>query len=99
MIKVNNEIFLARITKKDIPSLIRYINDVDISKNTLKIPYPYKEKDTEDWINYVETSTKKMGVRKNWGIKYKNELIGGIGFHTKYSINSHKDEIGYWLGK
>lgn len=99
-IKINNELSLARLTKKDIPSLVRYINDIDISNNTLKIPYPYKEKDAEDWINYVDTSTRKMGVLKHWGIKNnKNELIGGIGFHTKYSINSHKDEIGYWLGK
>lgn len=100
MIIINSDIYLSYITKEDKPSLIKYLNDRDIYNNTLKIPFPYTKKDAEDWIHYIELLHQKTGVHKNWAIKNKTgELIGGIGFHNKYGFKSHKDEIGYWLGK
>ncbi|HSP87825.1 MAG TPA: GNAT family protein [Ignavibacteriaceae bacterium] len=99
-IKVNSQIYLTQVTKADKTILIKLLNDKDIYKNTLKIPFPYKEKDADDWISHVESLKKEIGVLRNWIIKNKNnELIGGISFHNKYGIHSHKDEIGYWLGK
>ncbi len=99
-IKVSRGIYLTQITESDKPLLLKYINDPDIYKYTLKIPYPYKEEDADFWINFVEESRIKERVLKQWTIKNENdELIGGIGFHSKYGNHSHKDEIGYWLGK
>ena len=99
-ITVSRGIYLTQITEADKPSLLKYINDPDIYKYTLKIPYPYKEEDADFWINFVEESRIKERVLKHWAIKNENdELIGGIGFHSKYGKQSHKDEIGYWLGK
>ncbi|RPI75279.1 MAG: N-acetyltransferase [Ignavibacteriales bacterium] len=100
MIYINNDIYLSHIKKEDKPSLIKYINDIDIYKNTLKIPFPYTERDADNWIARVELLRSETGVQKHWGIKNKEgELIGGIGFNNKYGSDSHKDEIGYWLGK
>ncbi len=99
-IKVSRGIYLTQITESDKLLLLKYINDPDIYKYTLKIPYPYKEGDADFWINFVEESRIKERVLKQWTIKNGNdELIGGIGFHSKYGNHSHKDEIGYWLGK
>ena len=99
-IKVSHGIYLTQITESDKPSLIKYINDPEIYKYTLKIPHPYLEKDAELWINFVEKSRIEEGILKHWAVKNKtDELIGGIGFHSKYEKHSHKDEIGYWLGK
>jgi len=100
IIKVNPDIYLTQISKEDKPHLIRHINDPDIYKNTLKIPYPYKENDADEWIAFVEKLKINEGVLKNWAIKSRSgELIGGIGFSGKYGLHSHKDEIGYWLGR
>jgi len=99
-IEISPNICLSQITKEDKLSLLKYINDKDIYSNTLKIPFPYTEKDADDWISFVEFSKHETGVLKHWVIKNESdELIGGIGFHSKYGIHSHKDEIGYWLGK
>jgi len=46
-IKVSHGIYLTQITESDKPSLIKYINDPEIYKYTLKIPHPYLEKDAE----------------------------------------------------
>jgi RimJ/RimL family protein N-acetyltransferase len=97
---VNSKIYLTQISKEDKPALLKYINDKDIYNNTLKIPYPYTEKDADEWINFVFESKQSEGMLKHWAIKNENdELIGGVGFHTKYGSISHKDEIGYWLAK
>lgn len=99
-IKVGHGIYLTQITEGDKPSLLKYISDPDIYKHTLKIPYPYLEKDADFWIGFVEKSRIEEGILKHWAIKNEtDELIGGIGFHTKYWKQSHKDDIGYWLGK
>ncbi|RPI67751.1 MAG: hypothetical protein EHM47_15335, partial [Ignavibacteriales bacterium] len=67
MIYINNDIYLSHIKKEDKPSLIKYINDIDIYKNTLKIPFPYTERDADDWIARVELLRSEMGVQKHWG--------------------------------
>jgi RimJ/RimL family protein N-acetyltransferase len=100
IIQVSDEIILSQIDKKDKPALIKYLNDLDIYNNTLNIPHPYKPKDADWWIKNVNNKRKETGRLTNFVIRDKNmNLIGGIGFHLKYGINSHKDEIGYWLGR
>lgn len=99
-IEVSNDIFLSQVNKRDKSSLIKYLNDWDIYKNTSNIPHPYTLKDATWWINHVKDKTRETGRLSNLAIRDKNlKLIGGVGFHLKYGIKSHKDEIGYWLAK
>ena len=99
-IEISGDIVLSRVTKKDMSSLIKYLNDFDIYKNTSNIPHPYTSKDATWWIKHVKEKAKQTGRLSNFAIRDKNlNLIGGIGFHLKYGIKSHKDEIGYWLAK
>lgn len=100
IIKVNNEITLSQFNSDDKDFLVKYLNDIDIYKNTLKIPHPYTETDAEWWINFVEQDKKIFKRLNHFAIRNKNkDVIGGIGFHLKYGLNSLKDEIGYWLAK
>ncbi len=99
-IAVTEDLFLSQVTRKDKPSLIKYLNDIDIYNNTSNIPYPYTARDADWWIKHVKNERKENGRLTNFVIRDKNlNLIGGIGFHLKYGINSYKDEIGYWLAK
>lgn len=100
VIKISNDIFLSQINKNDKPLLVKYLNDMDIYKNTLKIPHPYTPRDADWWIKHVKDKRREIGRLTNFAIKDKNmNLIGGIGYHLKYGIVSHKDEVGYWLAK
>jgi RimJ/RimL family protein N-acetyltransferase len=100
IIHVSEEIVLSQITKKDKPLLITHLNEIDIYKNTLNIPHPYTSKDADWWIKHVNDRKKEIGRLTNFAIRNNSlNLIGGIGFHIKYGIHSHKDEIGYWLSK
>ena len=100
IIKVSDDIILSQIKKNDKPLLIKYLNDIDIYKNTSQIPYPYTSKDASWWIKYVIEKRREIGRLTNFTIRDKDmKLIGGIGYHLKYGKKSHKDEIGYWLAK
>ena len=63
---VNKNISLSEITLNDVDSLLEYLNDPDIYKNTLSIPYPYKAEDGNRFINFVKETKKKTGKIVNW---------------------------------
>lgn len=99
-IEISEDIILSGINKRDKSSLVKYLNDLDIYNNTSNIPHPYTAKDADRWIKHVKEKAKQTGRLLNFSVRDKNlNLIGGIGFHNKYGIKSHKDEIGYWLAK
>ncbi len=100
IIEVKGDYFLSEINKNDKPNLVKYLNDYDIYKNTLNIPYPYTAKDAENWIKFVKFDKDNKGMLIHYSIRNKElELIGGISFHGKYGMNSYKDEFGYWLAR
>jgi len=95
---LTQEYFISEITSNDKKNLIKYLNQPEISDNTLAIPFPYTESDADFWINHVIEETKKIGKPINFAIRNSNcELIGGIGFN--FIIPDHKAELGYWLTK
>jgi RimJ/RimL family protein N-acetyltransferase len=100
VIKISDDIILSQINKNDKLLLIKYLNDQNIYKNTLKIPHPYTSKNADWWIKHVKDKKREIGRLTNFAIRDQNmNLIGGIGYHLKYGITSHKDEVGYWLAK
>ena len=99
-IEISSDIILSQVNKKDKSNLVKYLNNFDIYKNTSNIPHPYTLKNATWWINHVKNKTRETGKLSNFAIRDRNlNLIGGIGFHLKYGLKSHKDEIGYWLAK
>jgi RimJ/RimL family protein N-acetyltransferase len=83
--------------KGDEVSLQKHINDKIISRNTLRIPYPYKLKDAHWWINHnLKLNKKKKKHEINFAIEMGGEVVGGIGLDK---IWQHCAEIGYWLGE
>ncbi len=97
---VDDNIYLDQPNKKDKKNLILFLSDKEIYNNTLRLPYPYTSKDADWWIKYVDENRKKSGLLLNFAIRTRDKkLIGGISYHMKYGVTSHKDELGYWLGR
>ncbi|MGB9598671.1 MAG: GNAT family N-acetyltransferase [Minisyncoccales bacterium] len=75
------------------------IQDKEIAKNTLRIPWPYRLKDAKDFIKKSQNSLKK---RKDFvfGIELrdKKRVIGVISLENIDFEHKH-GELGYWLGK
>lgn len=98
MIKMDSEYYLSEFRLDDRDRLAEALNDEEIARNTLTVPYPYTLDDADWWLT-------ERGIRKNAGMAQTNWAIrnsegrvcGGIAIHGKYGPKSHKDEIGYWL--
>lgn len=99
-ILVDKKISLTEYRNTDKAALIRHLNDIDIYKNTLQIPYPYTEDSADFWLDFVSKKYKKIGQTTEFAIRNEqHELIGAIGRLTLEGLNGHADEIGYWLAK
>lgn len=99
-IQVNASVHLTPYRLSDKANLIKYINDAEINRNTLAIPYPYGEKEAEEWLKLALQEEEKFGTYANWVIRdKKGELIGCIGRQMLYGKDSHTDEVGYWLAR
>ena len=97
---IDAAIFLSPPNAGDVKTWVKWMKDKEISHNTLRVPFPYREIDGKDFLKICVGAKKKFGKQMNWAIRVADgELIGVIGFHGKYGKGSHKDEIGYWLAK
>lgn len=97
--EINEEIYITNLlTNDDIPSFIKYLNNPKIYANTLAIPSPYTEKDGEDFINMIKSSSSDSVQTFTIRLNTNNELIGACGLHRSQE-NERRAIIGYWLAE
>ena len=101
MIIETKRLILRQPTTKDIDSLIENINDLEVSKWLLAVPYPYTKEDAIWWINHCKEIDKEKD-KKTYGfniqLKGRKGIIGGLGL-SKINKEQGTSDIGYWLGK
>jgi len=98
---ITKRLILRPLKDSDAKSIVENIDDLDVSKWLLAVPYPYKLKDAKDWIKKnKENWREKNKDDYSFGIELKEEkkIIGGIGIH-KINKFQGKANIGYWIGK
>ena len=91
-------LILGKVTKEDIPEIMEYAGDIEVSKTTLNMPHPYEEKDAIFWINlayqsYEDGSGMVFGIRD----KSSRSFMGGMGLKIQRRFD--RAEMGYWLGR
>jgi ribosomal-protein-alanine N-acetyltransferase len=97
---VNDQVHLSEFRASDKDALVAHLNDRDIYDRTLRIPFPYAEKDADEWLALVTKATKQQGCPVQWAIRSAADaLIGGCGFADFQVGKSHRAEVGYWLAK
>ncbi len=94
-------LILREITIDDAKNLIKNINNLNISKWLLAVPYPYTMKDAKWWINHCkEKSKEKPRTSYEFAVELKSEpeVIGGFGI-TNIKIDQGTADLGYWLAE
>jgi len=83
----------------DVDDLIENINNLNVSRWLLVVPYPYTLKDAKWWINHC-AEKKKEKPRKDYsfGIEFEGKLVGSVGL-SKVDKFQGTATIGYWLGE
>lgn len=83
-------------TDKDLDSLVKYANNLSISKNmTNKFPHPYT---IESGKSFLRMATQGSPTHI-FAIDINGEAVGGIGLHPQDDIHCKNAELGYWLGE
>jgi [ribosomal protein S5]-alanine N-acetyltransferase len=93
-----NRLILRKIQVEDIPALVQYANNKNVSKYILNIPYPYQEPDAVFRISYVHQGF-KANSRYVFSIVLKeaDAFIGEISLH----LDGQKPiaQLAYWIGE
>ncbi|HJZ84106.1 MAG TPA: GNAT family protein [Polyangia bacterium] len=100
-IDVRGDVYLSEFVAADCTPLVTYLADRAIYERTLRIPYPYREADADQWIALTAAHTRAQGRPIEMAVREsaRGQLIGGVGFHDLELGRSHQAEIGYWLAK
>lgn len=95
----NKAIKIRKLKFSDADDLYEHIHEREISKWTIRIPYPYSLKDAIKFIRKSQYEVRKMkGYNFGIALKETDSVIGGIGLHCIDWKNSNA-ELGYWIGK
>ncbi len=97
--KIETErLILTELKAKDIPNIVKYASNKNISDFTQNVPFPYVEKDAVFWINMANQGFEN-GNQYTFAIrpKEKENFIGGIGI--KIERKNNRAEIGYWIAE
>ena len=86
-----NNLIIKKPSEKHLKSLIKELNNWNISKWLIEVPYPYTVDDAKYWVKKTKQD------EYSFNIYLKNKLIGGLSL-TNQRKNS-KWELGYWIGE
>lgn len=101
MIIKTKRLKLRNLRKSDAKDIVENINNLNVSKWLILVPYPYTKKDALWWINKTQKESRES-PRKNYtfGIELSREkkIIGAIGID---SVNEYQGigNVGYWIGE
>jgi RimJ/RimL family protein N-acetyltransferase len=91
---------LRPLEQRDLPRLSELLNDWDVAKWLVRVPFPYTMKDAEWWFNHVQEQTRTGDILFFvLADKTDDRLRGAVGFHRYDGVKSDEMELGYWLGK
>ncbi len=90
----NEDLTLRSLKLSDAPVLAKHLDDKKISRWTLHIPFPYKERDAKRFIRRSFFKIRNM-EEYTFGI-FREELCGVITLMNIDHENSSA-EVGYWL--
>ncbi|MFA6553743.1 MAG: GNAT family protein [Patescibacteria group bacterium] len=89
---------LRPVRLSDAKSMVANINDKEISRQTLNIPYPYTLRDANKWLKR-KTSYYRKAIPPSipFAIEIDKKMAGCV--DLMHFVPRHKSELGYWLGR
>ncbi len=94
----SNRFVMRQLKKQDLGQLVIRCNNVNISKQTYNLPFPYTESFAESRLVFIGDGFLK-GERIVWLITEKNSgiIVGEMGLHL---LQEHQTaELGYWIAE
>lgn len=95
-------LILRPITACDIPAMVPQLDDLRVSANLARVPYPYTEKDAQEFVGRQD-SARAEGRDYVFGVERRDTgaYVGSVGLHFQASHSLTDEpmwELGYWFG-
>lgn len=95
VVLTTERLVLRPLEVADLERLVSLANNLSVSRNLSRLPYPYTIADAQHWL-----SLQDQGRLSDGGLAFAVTLgggfIGGIGLGPLHSV---QHELGYWLGE
>jgi len=83
---------------EDAPDIAAAISNKKVQDNLRDgIPFPYTEKDAEEYISSVLDA--KKDSQYVYAIQYDNKVVGSIGIHRRDNVHRLTAELGYYIAE
>mgnify|MGYP006298233397 CR=1 FL=1 len=97
---LSNGFVLSPVERSDRDAIVEHLQDREIWRNTLYIPYPYTEEDADTWIEGRITHRLDQPTEVTFALRNPDEkLIGVVGADDLEVGTTHRANLGYWLAK
>ncbi|MFA5856769.1 MAG: GNAT family protein [Candidatus Pacearchaeota archaeon] len=95
-----DRLILREISTKDKTILMKNMNNLNIAAFLLEVPYPFKNKDAESWINFAikESKKKKRDYVFAITIKGNDSMIGEV-ILNDFDYYRKSAALSYWLSE
>lgn len=91
------ECMLREWKMEDKTALVEIFNNKNVIKNLSDLPFPYTEKNAEDFINSTLSADKNNNISR--AITLNDKAIGSIGVFRREGIHRRTAELGYCLNE
>ena len=92
-----SRLILRPLAASDLDDLVRVLNNLNVSRTTARIPFPYGQSDAEDFLALTlrpQAGTLRLSIT----VKVEGGTVcGGITYEP--GENAEAAEIGYWLAE
>ena len=86
-----DNLVIKKPSENHLNSLIKELNNWNISKWLIEVPYPYSIDDANYWVKKTKQDQYSLNIY------LKNKLIGGVSLSNQRE--NSKWELGYWIGE
>ena len=86
-----DNLVIKKPSENHLNSLIKELNNWNISKWLIEVPYPYSIDDAKYWVKKTKQDQYSLNIY------LKNKLIGGVSLSNQRE--NSKWELGYWIGE
>lgn len=92
--------FLSPVEPTDRTALVEHLQEREIWRNTLYIPYPYTADDADEWVEERLAHRTDQPRPVTFALRRSDgKLIGVVGADHLDVGTTHRANIGYWLAK
>ena len=99
-LKLEDGFFLSPVERRDEEALVEHLQEREISRNTLYVPYPYTEEDAEAWLDARIAHRRDQPREVTFALRNpEGRLIGVVGADDLEVGTTHRARLGYWLAK